>query len=68
MALQPRLIACGKSIATFSMAIRFLTGPAVMAAASIAVGLRGVLLHVAIVQVEEIVKAPNYSFWLCSSY
>ncbi|KAF5737630.1 Auxin efflux carrier family protein isoform 2 [Tripterygium wilfordii] len=50
MALQPRLIACGKSIASFTMAVRFLTGPAVMAAASIAVGLRGVLLHVAIVQ------------------
>ncbi|KAF5199254.1 Auxin efflux carrier component [Thalictrum thalictroides] len=50
MALQPKIIACGKSVATFSMAVRFLTGPAVMAAASIAVGLRGVLLHVAIVQ------------------
>jgi auxin efflux carrier family len=34
------------------MAVRFLTGPAVMAAASIAVGLRGTLLHVAIVQVK----------------
>jgi hypothetical protein len=33
------------------MAVRFLTGPAVMAAASFAVGLRGTLLHVAIVQV-----------------
>ncbi|XP_052173997.1 probable auxin efflux carrier component 1b [Diospyros lotus] len=50
MALQPRIIACGKSMAAFSMAVRFLTGPAVMAASSIAVGLRGVLLHVAIVQ------------------
>ncbi|XP_038689615.1 probable auxin efflux carrier component 1b [Tripterygium wilfordii] len=50
MALQPKLIACGKSIASFTMAVRFLTGPAVMAAASIAVGLRGVLLHIAIVQ------------------
>uniref|UniRef100_A0A803LPX8 Auxin efflux carrier component n=1 Tax=Chenopodium quinoa TaxID=63459 RepID=A0A803LPX8_CHEQI len=50
MALQPRIIACGNSVATFSMAVRFLTGPAVMAAASIVVGLRGVLLHVAIVQ------------------
>ncbi|KAK7320176.1 hypothetical protein RJT34_04911 [Clitoria ternatea] len=50
MALQPRIIACGNSIAAFSMAVRFLTGPAVMAAASIVVGLRGVLLHVAIVQ------------------
>ncbi|XP_062163247.1 auxin efflux carrier component 2 isoform X2 [Alnus glutinosa] len=50
MALQPKLIACGKSVATFSMAVRFLTGPAVIAATSIAVGLRGILLHVAIVQ------------------
>jgi auxin efflux carrier family len=33
------------------MAVRFLTGPAIMAAASIAVGIRGTLLHIAIVQV-----------------
>ncbi|KAJ4830789.1 protein that induces appearance of [PIN+] prion when overproduced [Turnera subulata] len=50
MALQPKIIACGKSVATFAMAVRFLTGPAVIAATSIAIGLRGVLLHVAIVQ------------------
>lgn len=50
MALQPRIIACGNSVASFAMAVRFITGPAVMAAASIAVGLRGVLLHIAIVQ------------------
>ncbi|KAM6590063.1 hypothetical protein CsatA_012668 [Cannabis sativa] len=50
MALQPKIIACGNSVATFAMAVRFLTGPAVMAVASIAVGLRGTLLHVAIVQ------------------
>lgn len=52
MALQPRIIACGNKVATFAMAVRFLTGPAVMAAASFAVGLRGTLLHVAIVQVK----------------
>lgn len=50
MALQPKIIACGNSVAAFAMAVRFLTGPAVMAAASIAVGLQGTLLHVAIVQ------------------
>ncbi|KAJ9544010.1 hypothetical protein OSB04_023717, partial [Centaurea solstitialis] len=50
MALQPKIIACGNSVATFAMAVRFLTRPAVMAAASIAVGLQGTLLHVAIVQ------------------
>lgn len=51
MALQPKIIACGKSVAAFSMAVRFLTGPAVIAATSIAIGIRGVLLHVVIVQV-----------------
>ncbi|KAM0872720.1 hypothetical protein ACQ4PT_038535 [Festuca glaucescens] len=50
MALQPRIIACGNSLAAYAMAVRFLVGPAVMAAASLAVGLRGVLLHIAIVQ------------------
>ncbi|XP_042382963.1 auxin efflux carrier component 3a-like [Zingiber officinale] len=50
MALQPRIIACGNTVASFAMAVRFLVGPAVMAAASVAVGLRGTLLHVAIVQ------------------
>ncbi|KAK4770841.1 hypothetical protein SAY87_031373 [Trapa incisa] len=50
MALQPRIIACGNSIAVFAMGVRFLAGPAVMAASSIAVGLRGGLLHIAIVQ------------------
>ncbi|KAM6554136.1 hypothetical protein CsatB_014898 [Cannabis sativa] len=50
MALQPKIIACGKSVATFSMAVRFLTGPAVIAATSIVIGLRGTLLHIAIVQ------------------
>ncbi|CAG7892392.1 unnamed protein product [Brassica rapa] len=50
MALQPKIIACGKSVAVFAMAVRFLTGPAVIAATSIAIGLRGNLLHIAIVQ------------------
>ncbi|MED6216505.1 protein that induces appearance of [PIN+] prion when overproduced [Stylosanthes scabra] len=50
MALQPKIIACGKSVAAFAMAVRFLTGPAVIAATSIGIGIRGVLLHVAIVQ------------------
>ncbi|CAN0902265.1 Probable auxin efflux carrier component 1c [Linum grandiflorum] len=50
MALQPRIIACGKRTATYAMGVRFFVGPAVMAAASIVVGLRGTLLHIAIVQ------------------
>lgn len=77
MALQPKIIACGNSVATFAMAVRFLTGPAVMAAASIAVGLRGTLLRIAIVQVtinldfhsikfvltKQIQKVYNLSTW-----
>ncbi|KAL3834254.1 hypothetical protein ACJIZ3_008990 [Penstemon smallii] len=50
MALQPKIIACGKLVATLSMVVRFLIGPAVMAATSLAVGFRGALLHIAIVQ------------------
>nr|CAD1840274.1 unnamed protein product [Ananas comosus var. bracteatus] len=50
MALQPKIIACGKSVAAFSMAVRFLTGPAVIAATAITIGVRGVFLHIAIVQ------------------
>ncbi|XP_051225140.1 auxin efflux carrier component 3a isoform X1 [Lolium perenne] len=50
MALQPSIIACGNSVAVVSMAVRFLAGPAITAAASAAVGLRGTLLKVAIVQ------------------
>ncbi|CAM8993508.1 unnamed protein product [Rhodiola kirilowii] len=50
MALQPKMIACGNKVAAFSIGVRFLIGPAVMAAASIAVGLHNTLLHIAIVQ------------------
>ncbi|KAL8240098.1 hypothetical protein R6Q59_013453 [Mikania micrantha] len=50
MALQPRIIACGNSMATIAMAVRFLAGPAVMALVSYPVGLRGVVLRIAIVQ------------------
>ncbi|EPS72784.1 hypothetical protein M569_01970 [Genlisea aurea] len=50
MALQPKIVSCGKTVAASAMAVRFLAGPAVTAVASFAVGLRGVLLRVAIVQ------------------
>jgi hypothetical protein len=66
MALQPRLIACGKSNAIFGMVLRFLTGPAVMAVASIASDLRGRILHIAIVQVRSFVF-DLFSFSLLTS-
>lgn len=54
MAMQPKLIACGKSVAASTMAVRFLLAPAIMAVASAAVGLRGTLLRIAVVQVRAI--------------
>lgn len=73
MALQPKLIACGNSIAAFAMAVRFLTGPAVMAAASVAIGLHGNLLRVAIVQVTfticfTVIEFGNWFIILMQSY
>ncbi|KAF4370250.1 hypothetical protein G4B88_021724 [Cannabis sativa] len=50
MALQPKIISCGKTMAAISLAVRFLVGPGVMAATSTAIGIRGILLQVAIVQ------------------
>ncbi|KAJ0256010.1 Auxin efflux carrier component 6 [Hirschfeldia incana] len=50
MALQPKMITCGAKKATMGMLIRFISGPAFMAAASVIVGLKGSRLHAAIVQ------------------
>ncbi|KAF9682707.1 hypothetical protein SADUNF_Sadunf05G0136600 [Salix dunnii] len=50
MALQPRIIVCGKKRASMAMAIRFICGPIVMSTTSVAVGMRGVRLRAAIVQ------------------
>ncbi|KAL8137581.1 hypothetical protein V2J09_003582 [Rumex salicifolius] len=50
MALQPKLIACGNRLALFSMVLRFIVGPAVAALSSVALGIRGNLLKISIVQ------------------
>ncbi|GKC58828.1 probable auxin efflux carrier component 1c isoform X1 [Tanacetum coccineum] len=50
MASQPKLITCGNRLAVYGMVARFVAGPAMMAVASIAVGLRGTILQVSIVQ------------------
>ncbi|PKI45085.1 hypothetical protein CRG98_034469 [Punica granatum] len=49
-ALQPKIIASGKLTAVLSMAVKFLLGPAVMAITSAAIGIRGKLLRVSIIQ------------------
>ncbi|KAF5741553.1 putative auxin efflux carrier component 8 [Tripterygium wilfordii] len=50
MALQEKVIACGTSLAVIGMVLRFIAGPAAMAIGSIAVGLHGDVLRVAIIQ------------------
>ncbi|KAK3013590.1 hypothetical protein RJ639_008860 [Escallonia herrerae] len=50
MAMQEKLIACGTSLTVFGMVLRFIAGPAAMAIGSIAVGLHGDVLRVAIIQ------------------
>ncbi|KAL8166246.1 hypothetical protein V2J09_007745 [Rumex salicifolius] len=50
MALQEKLIACGPSLTVFGMVLKFIAGPSAMAIGAIAVGLRGDVLRVAIIQ------------------
>ncbi|KAG8078891.1 hypothetical protein GUJ93_ZPchr0007g5485 [Zizania palustris] len=50
MAQQEKIIACGPSLAALGLVLKFALGPAAMAVGSIAVGLRGDILRVAIIQ------------------
>ncbi|XP_031477640.1 auxin efflux carrier component 5-like [Nymphaea colorata] len=50
MASQEKLFACGPKLVLLGIVLRFIAGPAAMAAASIAVGLRGTVLNIAIIQ------------------
>ncbi|CAL5325105.1 unnamed protein product [Camellia sinensis] len=50
MASQASIIACGTRMAVLAMAIKFVGGPALMAVPAVAIGLRGTLFRVAIVQ------------------
>ncbi|PNT72709.1 hypothetical protein BRADI_2g48170v3 [Brachypodium distachyon] len=49
-ALQTKIIVCGTKRMLLSLGIRFFLGPALMVISSYAVGMRGILLKVAIVQ------------------
>ena len=51
MALQEKVLACGPSLTAFGMVLKFIAGPAATAIGAIAVGLRGDVLHLAIIQV-----------------
>jgi auxin efflux carrier family protein len=52
MATQEKIISCGPSLTILGMALRFIAGPAAMAIGSVAVGLHGDVLRVAIIQVH----------------
>ncbi|KAM0868099.1 hypothetical protein ACQ4PT_041571 [Festuca glaucescens] len=52
IARQSRFVPCGYPIASMSMVLKFLIGPVVMLLASLAIGMHGTLLHIAVVQVN----------------
>lgn len=52
MASRGSIIACGTRKAMIAMGLKFIAGPAIMAVSSFAVGLRGRVLRVAVVQVH----------------
>ncbi|ESW10454.1 hypothetical protein PHAVU_009G210900 [Phaseolus vulgaris] len=50
MALQPKIITCGKTLTLLALALKFLVGPFIILATSKIVGMHGILLRVTIVQ------------------
>ena len=78
MASRPSIIACGIRMAAVAMAMKFLAGPALMAASSTAFGLRGRSLRVAIMQVSQLLlflistcnqrmKAKQFTIYIAGS-
>ncbi|CAI9759703.1 unnamed protein product [Fraxinus pennsylvanica] len=63
MAMQEEIIACGASLTVFGMALRFIAGPVAMAIGSLAVGLHGDVLRVAIIQVASTKIHHKTSKW-----
>ena len=51
MALQEKIIVCGAGLTALGMALRFVAGPAATDAVAVALGLRGDVLRLAIIQV-----------------
>ncbi|PWA83734.1 Auxin efflux carrier [Artemisia annua] len=50
MASQARIVACGTRLAIMAMVLKFIIGPGIMAAPSIAIGLKGIPFKVAVMQ------------------
>ncbi|KAM6567594.1 hypothetical protein CsatA_026722 [Cannabis sativa] len=60
MAMQEKIIGCGARLTVIGMVLRFIAGPAAMAIGSIAAGLHGDVLRVAIIQVLLFNHIINY--------
>ncbi|PUZ44253.1 hypothetical protein GQ55_8G075100 [Panicum hallii var. hallii] len=66
IARQKRFVPCGYGMAAISMALKFLVGPVVVLLTSVAIGLHGILLRIAVVQaalplaVNSFVYAEEY--------
>lgn len=60
MALQEKVIDCGVRLTVFGMVMRFVVAPVTFAVGSLAVGLRGDALHVAIIQVSIYTSLSSY--------
>ncbi|CAO2152440.1 unnamed protein product [Urochloa humidicola] len=66
IARQQRFVPCGYGVASLSMVLKFLVGPIIMLLASVAIGLRGTILRIAVVQaalplaVSSFVYAEEY--------
>lgn len=53
MASNKKIIACGAKVTAIAMGLRFITAPLAVGIACVAVGLRGEVLRIAIVQVVK---------------
>ncbi|KVH92804.1 Auxin efflux carrier [Cynara cardunculus var. scolymus] len=53
MALQKKIIDCGLNLTAFAMLLRFVVAPTMIAVSSLAVGLRGDVLCMAIMQIKN---------------
>lgn len=59
IARQSRFVPCGYTVASLSMLLKFLIGPVIMLIASMAIGMHGTLLHIAVVQVSQPTASPQ---------
>jgi len=59
IARQSRFVPCGYTIASLSMVLKFLIGPVIMLLVSLAIGMHGTLLHIAVVQVRPAHERPS---------